>query len=172
MLARLVFFNRHALAVGQHGFVATKIDDDITALKTAHGAAHDVTGAVFEFLVDERLLGAANVLLEVLAGVLRGNAAEPGGRYFLFNLIADIRFINDLQRVKSRNLILRIVYPIDHQQFGEGTNLAGLWVRLHAELAAGANCLLCGSLERLANSLVQGLAADALLLLVIIQKCL
>ena len=169
MFAGLVFLDRHAFAAWEGGLVAAEINHHIAALKTTYGAADDIAHTIFELIKDQRLFGAAQVLFKILAGVLGSDATEPSGGNFLFDFIAEIGFINKLQRIESGNFVLRIGDPIHDHQFSVSAEFAGFRVGFHAQIAAGSHRLLSGGFEGILNRLVQGIAADALFLLVIIQ---
>ncbi len=170
LLARLIFLNRHPLAVRQQCLVPAEVNDHITAFEAPDGAAHDVAGAVFEFLEDERLLGAPDVLLEILVGVLRGDAAETGGRHLHFNLVAGLGVFFIFHRVEARNLVLLILHAVHYQQPREGADFAGLGIRLHPQIATGAHGFFCRGEDSLVNGLGEGLAADAFFFFVKIQQ--
>ena len=169
LFAGLVFLDRHAFAAWEGGLVAAEIYHHIAALKTTYSAADDIAHAILELIKDQRLFGAAQVLFKILAGVLGGDAAEPGGGHFLFDFVAEIGFINNLQRIESGNFVLRVGDPIHDYQFGVSAEFAGFRVGFHAQIAAGSHRFLGGGFEGILNRLVQGIAADALFLLVIIQ---
>jgi hypothetical protein len=81
----------HAFAVGQEGFVAAEVDDDVRAFEAADGATDDIAGAVLELGEDELLFSPAQVLHERLLGVLGGDAAEVGRGDFFLDLVAHLR---------------------------------------------------------------------------------
>ena len=163
LFAGLVFLDRHAFAAGR-GLVAAEINHHIAALKTTYGATDDIAHTIFELIKDQRLFGAAQVLFKILAGVLGSDATEPSGGNFLFDFIAEIGFINKLQRIESGNFVLRIGDPIHDHQFSVSAEFAGFRVGFHAQIAAGSHRLLSGGFEGILNRLVQGIAADALFL--------
>ena len=157
MFTGLIFLNGNPLAAGEHGFVTAQINYHITSLKTAHGAPHNVAGAILELLIDQGLFRAADVLLEVLGSVLGGNAAESGGGDLFLNFITQIGFIDNLQCVKTGDLVLRIGNPIDYHQFGIGPQFPGFGIVFHADLATGSHGLLRGGLDGLLDGFLQGI---------------
>ena len=169
LFAGLVFLNRHTFATGQGRLVAAEVYHHIAALEAADHAADDIAHAILEFIIDQRLLGASQVLLEILTGVLGGDAAEACGGHFLFDFVAEIGFIHNLQGIEPGNFVLRIGDTIHHHQLGVGAELAGFGVSFDAQITAGSHRLLGGGFQGILNRLVQGIAADALFLLIIIQ---
>ena len=166
----MIFFDGHPLAVGQQRLVPAEVDNHITAFKAPNRAAHDVAGAVFKFLKDERLLGVSNVLLKILIGVLRSDAAETGGRHLHLNLVAGLGVFFILHRVEARNFVLLILHAIHHEQTCEGANFSGLGIRLDPQIATGAHSLFGRGEDCLIDGLGQCLAADAFFFFVKIQQ--
>ncbi len=130
--AYLIFLDRHALTVGQQRLKFAEVNFYIRSLKASDYAAHNLTGAILEFIPNHRLFSAAHLLQERLFGVLRGDATKSGGSDLFLNFITELRIFLDLQCVKSRDFVVLRFNSIHHDQLGKSLDFAGFWVCLAA----------------------------------------
>ena len=170
-LANLVFLGGHALAVRQQRLVFAQVQNHVRTLKPPHRAADDVADAVLEFGENQRLFRLPDFLHERLLGVLRGDAAETGGRDFLFDFVADLRVGLDAARVEDGNLVVLGNDLVGDDQLGERLDVAVFLVNLHAQFARRADRLLGGRQQRLLDSADEDITVDALFALPKFQNC-
>ena len=131
----LVFFGRHALAIRQERLVFAQVNNDVRAIKPAHGAADNVTHAVLELGENQLLLRPANMLHERLLGILRGNAPEIGGGHFHFDFISQHGIGLDPSGVENGDLVMLGNHSVGDHQLGKSLDIAVFLVNNDAQLA-------------------------------------
>src|SRR6185295_8297569 len=117
---------------------------DIRTVESPDGAADDIRDAILELREDQRLLGPADLLHQVLLGELGGNATETGRRHLNFNLLTELRIRLDAASIKDGNLVVLGENLIGDHEFGESADVAGLGFDGDAEFAGGADGLFGG----------------------------
>ena len=141
-VANIVIFHDHAFPLRHDGFKLAQIENHIGTIEPAHRAAHDLTGPVLELLVNHFFLDLANPLHHRLLRRLRGDAAKILRRHFHFHCVTDFRLRLDSSRLGERDIVLRILNVVHHEQIGERADLAGLRVDVDAQVARGADAFL------------------------------
>ena len=164
-LADLVFLGRDPLAVGEQRLVLAQVHQHVRPVKPPHGAADDVSDAVLELSVDERLFGPANLHHQGLFRVLGRDAAEADGGDFHLQLFADLGVGLHPPGIEQRKLVVLGYDLLRNHQLGKRADIAVLLVNRHSQLPGRADRLLRRRQQRLLYSTDQDIPLDALLTL-------
>src|SRR4029077_8899217 len=98
------------------------IQDDVGFLKAADGSAHDLAGAILEFLVDHVLFDLPDALVDRLAGGLGGDAPEIPRRHLDLDLLARLNARFDRASLRNENLVMRVLNALSGNEFGQRPN--------------------------------------------------
>ena len=137
-VADIVVFDHDAFALRHDRFEFSEIENHIRAIETPDRSADDLARAILELLINHFFLDLADALHHRLLRGLGGDASKILRRHFHFHFVADRRVRIDLARLGNGNLVRRIGDVIDHEQFGQGADLAGLRIDIDAKIARGA----------------------------------
>src|SRR5207248_4811780 len=169
-VADIVIFHHHAFALRHDGLEFSKIENHVRAIEAAHRAADDYAGAVLKLLINHFLFDLPNALHHRLLGGLRGDASKISRRHFHLDSVADFRVQFDPARLGERDLVLRICHLVDHNEVGEGADVAAPRVDVDPQITGGADAFLrCGKQGR-GNRFEQDFAFDPALPLQVIHQ--
>src|SRR5262249_41080074 len=176
--AVVVALARHLLALGQEGLHAAEVHERVAVVGLLDDARHDVAHAVDVLLEHHLALGLADPLQHHLLGRLRSDAPEVVGRYvdgldltLVVGAPVDVRRgrlpLGRVHGVGDRGLRLRQRAELLalRQDELEDAHLARLPIDLDARELRGVGGLLVGRQEGVLERHEQGLRADPLLAL-------
>ena len=171
-VADAVVFGDNALARGHNRLEFSKIENDVAFDEAANCPADDVTGTVFEFLVDPLLLDATDARHDGVAGHAGGNATESGGLDLHFEGLSGLDAgLHDLG-TGQEHFLLRVGHLVDHKDIGHAADFPGFRADLDAQLAGVAAESFAGGFDDgLLHGLQKGLTRNPAFALQILQHC-
>jgi len=168
-VADIIILHHHAFALRHDRLKFSEIENHVRTIKAAHSAADDLAGSVLELFINHFLLDLPNALHHRLFGSLRGDASKISRSHFHLDRVADFRVGFDPARLGERDLVLGICHLVDHNEVGEGADVAGPRVDVDPEITRGADTFLGCRKQRRGNRFEQDFAFDPALPLQVIQ---
>ena len=127
-VSHVVVLDHHPFALRHDCFEFAQIENHIGAIEAADCSTDNLARAVLELLINHFLLDLANALHHRLFRCLRGDPSEILRRDFHLDFTANGRVRVKFARLGKRNLICRVRYIFDHEQFRQSADFAGLWI--------------------------------------------
>ena len=168
-VADIVLLCADALARRHDPLELAEIQDNITTVKTTHGATNDLACTILELLVDHLLLNLSDTLRNCLTGRLGGDTSKVTRGHLDLDLFADCDLIIDQAGLGQGNFFLRISNGLNDQRLGKSTDRSALGIDVDANLAGAGKALLgCGN-EGRGDRLDEDLTFDTFFALEVVE---